>query len=275
MGVSLRGRDLGFLTIALRRRRLACSALVWLTAAPAAAQVEVDVRLEKSQYLAGEPVTVLVDVRNVGDEEVTYSTCDEDVRLAVPNATRRVVPDIFGCFSGGASGSTCSQGHPPRLLPGRTTTFTHLLKDYDLRPGHYTLNASGRAGVRWPGSYARTVPGAQFERRVSLIVTSASRRQLQAVFDPFLTGADDKDPVRRYRARAAIVETAPPFLEPLIARLAAEGTHGAVDALGRIASATSRAHLKNLFRTSRIRPWLHRRRWRCRAARGRARHSSR
>src|SRR3954471_13338315 len=218
--------------------------------APATAQVEVDVRLQKDHYLAGEPVIVSVDVRNVGDTALTYSPCNEQVRLDVPNATRRIVPNILGCSSGFGSGSSCGEGETPRLLPGRTKTFTHLLKDYDLRPGQYTLITSGTAGVRWPGNYGQIVAGAHFERSVSLIVTSATPRALHAVFDLFVTSADDKDPVQRYGARAAIVESAPPFLEPLIARFAEEGTPGAVDALGRLASAASRTHLKNLFRTS-------------------------
>src|SRR4051812_40280764 len=206
--------------------------------APAAAQVQIDVRLEKSHYVAGEPVIVYVDVRNVGDAALTYSACDEHVRLDVPNATRRSVPNIFGCSSSAlGSGSSCGEGDTPRLLPGRTKTFTHLLKDYDLRPGQYTLITSGKAGVRWPGNDGQIVAGAQFERSLSLIVTSATPRALQAAFDPIVTTADDKDPLQRYGARAAIVESAPPFLEPLIARFAEEGTPGAVDALGRLASA--------------------------------------
>ncbi len=43
-----------------------------LAASSASAQVAVDVRLEKTRHLAGEPVVVIVDIRNVGDEAVGY-----------------------------------------------------------------------------------------------------------------------------------------------------------------------------------------------------------
>src|SRR5262245_25877189 len=62
------------------RRVIFVCLLVVLAAPPARAQVEVDVRLEKARYLAGEPIVVLVEVRNAGDDTVEYSTCDRDVR---------------------------------------------------------------------------------------------------------------------------------------------------------------------------------------------------
>jgi hypothetical protein len=110
-------------------------------------QVQVDLRLDKARYLPGEPIVVVVDVRNVGDEAVGYSSCDGDVRLAVAGAERRVPPNIFGCFSGmGSGGFGCGVDHPPLLSPGQTTTFRYLLKEYDLMSGQYELTASGKAG---------------------------------------------------------------------------------------------------------------------------------
>jgi hypothetical protein len=109
------------------RRVVWCGLLLWLAGTPAMAQVQVDVRLDKPRYLVGEPVVVFVDVRNVGDEAVGYSTCDGDVRLEVIGARRRVPPNIHGCFSGIGSGYRCGVGHPPLLQPGQTTTFRYLL----------------------------------------------------------------------------------------------------------------------------------------------------
>ena len=63
------------------RKRLSCCVFFLLAATSAMAQVQVDVRLEKIRYLAGEPIVVLVDVRNVGRESVGYSECDGDVGL--------------------------------------------------------------------------------------------------------------------------------------------------------------------------------------------------
>ncbi|HEY7287823.1 MAG TPA: HEAT repeat domain-containing protein [Vicinamibacterales bacterium] len=251
------------------RRELSFCLLLLLAASSAFAQVHVDVRLEKNRYLAGEPIVLLVEVRNVGDEAVGYSTCDGDVRLEVAGVERRTSPNIFGCFSSILSGGGCGIDHPQLLQPGQTTTFRYLLRDYDLRPGQYQLSAFGKAGVRWkyypvyapnvpppsPPEHKETdpVPGAQFERRLSLAVVAATQRQLRDAFAPLVSDADGTDPVKRYQARAAIVESAPPFLEPLIARFAAEDPFGttAIDALGRIASRNSRLQLRKLARDAR------------------------
>ena len=250
------------------RRELSFCLLLLLAATSALAQVQVGVRLEKNRYLAGEPVVVLVEVRNVGDEAVGYSTCDGDVRLQVLGAARRVPPNIFGCFSGIGSGGGCVIDHPPLLQPSQATTFRYLLKDYDLRPGQYQLSASGKAGVRWkyyPGApnvlplplskHKETdpVPGAQFDQRLPLAIVAATQRELQEAFGLLVSDADGTDPVQRHHARVAIVESAPPFLEPLIARFAREDQFdtSAIDALGRIASTSSRTHLKNLVRSGR------------------------
>ena len=58
--------------------------------------------------------------------------------------------------------------------------------------------------------------------------------------------------MRRHHARAAIVESAPPFLESLIMRFATDDPFdgSAIGALGRIASTRSRTHLKSLLRRS-------------------------
>ena len=224
-----------------------CGLLLWLAGTPAMAQVQVDVRLDKPRYLVGEPVVVFVDVRNIGNEAVGYSTCNTNVRLEIVGAARRVAPNILGCFSGMGFGvgSGCGSHDGRSLQPGQITTFRYLLEEYDLRPGRYWLSASGKA-VRGP-------VGAEFARTVSLRVVAATERELRAAMAPLVSEADGGDTTRRHYARQAIVESAPPFLESLIARFAAENQDdtSAIEALGRIASIGSRTHLKELLRRSR------------------------
>ena len=210
------------------------------------AQVQVDVRLDKPRYLVGEPVVVFVDVHNVGDEAIGYSTCNTNVRLEIVGTARRVPPNILGCFSGMGFdvGGGCGSEDGRALQPGQTTTFRYLLKEYDLRPGRHWLSASGKA-VRGP-------VGAEFARTVSLRVVAGTERELRAAMAPLVADADGRDPTRRHDAREAIIESAPPFLESLIARFAAENPNdtAAIDALGRIASIDSRLHLKELLHSS-------------------------
>jgi hypothetical protein len=251
------------------RTIFSCGLLLVVTAGSAAAQVQVDVRLEKTRYLAGEPIVLIVDVRNVGDEPVGYSIGDGNVRMTVGGVQRRVPPNIFGCSYGMGSGIGGGfVDHPPLLPPGQSTSFRYLLKEYDLKPGQYELTAAGRAGVRWkyypviagpnvppppPPRHRETdpVPGAEFDRTLALSVVAANEDELKAVLAPILAAADGSDPLTRYDARAALIESAPPFLVSVIARFAAEEQYGfsAIGALGRMGTAGSRAHLKNLFRT--------------------------
>ncbi|HXG90368.1 MAG TPA: HEAT repeat domain-containing protein [Vicinamibacterales bacterium] len=70
-------------------------------------------------------------------------------------------------------------------------------------------------------------------------------------FAPLVMDADGADLARRYQARAAIIESAPAFLDSLIGRFAAEsqGDWSAIEALGRLATGTSRMYLRALFRS--------------------------
>jgi hypothetical protein len=252
------------------RKILPCCLLLLLSAGSVAAQVQLDVRLEKTRYLAGEPIVLVVDVLNVGDEPVAYSVGDGAVSLTIAGVQRRVLTNIFGCFSGTGSGSGASTvSHPPLLPPGQSTSFRYLLRDYDLKPGSYELTAAGRAGLRWkyypvlvtpntppqpPPKHRETdpVPGAEFKRSLVFNVAAATEEELKAVLLPLLAAADGSDPLKRYEARAALIESAPPFLVSVIARFAAEDRYNplAIEALGRMATPASRAHLKDLWRTA-------------------------
>jgi HEAT repeat protein len=91
--------------------------------------------------------------------------------------------------------------------------------------------------------------GSQFERSLSLNVVAGSDTELRDAYGAFVADVDAADPTRRHNARAAISESAPRFLESMIARFAAEDPSDwtAIDALGRLATTESRAQLRNLF----------------------------
>ena len=176
-------------------------------------------------------------------------------------------------------GSSGGPDHPPMLPPGQSTSFTYLLQQYDLKPGRYELTAAGKAGVVWkyyggprsgndppppPPKHKETDPvaGAEFERTVTFTVTATTEDELRAVLSPLVADADlvpagdGSKMVKRLEARAALIESAPPFLVSVIARFAAEDQYNngpAIEALGRMASAESRAHLKSPLRAGNAR----------------------
>jgi hypothetical protein len=132
----------------------------------------------ESAYLAGEPIVVVFDVRNVGDAPIIYELCHADVRLIVSGVEPRTPPRIHACGTGfGVSGGGCGGSHPPRLLPGQSKMSRHLLKAYDLPPGRHQLIASGQAGVRRNDHTA--VPGAKFEQTLPFEVIAASDAELR------------------------------------------------------------------------------------------------
>lgn len=230
-------------------------------------QVDVSAKLDRSEYLVGEPVFVIVEVRNVGSEGIGYSNCDGHADLTVPGAQRKQTPNLHGCFGGeGGGGGGCGLYDPPLLLPGKAVFFRYLLKGYRLESGEYDLHASGRAGVRWFFGAGRSrsdvsdrkegdpVEGAMFDVWLRLIVRKGTEDQLRRRYARYVDEATNSygmaAPSRD--AREAIAEMAPPFLEKTILSFADQPeTSGlAVEGLRQIPTEASRADLVGLFEKS-------------------------
>ncbi len=235
-----------------------------LIGSPALAQVEVRTSDLRPTYLQGEPIVVTVEVTNVGVDPIAYSDCDARVTFDVLDTTRRVPPNLLGCFSGEVGGGGCALADGPQITKGQRTSFHYLLEGYSLSPGRYRAKIAGRAGVRWgwaidysapplptpPGHQPNEpVPGALFNRILTFEVVAASQKELEGALAPYLVDATSADPQRRYQAQSAIVESAPPFLAAMVARFANDrsGATGAIDALRRMNTPESRRHLKRLY----------------------------
>ncbi|RPJ64403.1 MAG: hypothetical protein EHM23_00555 [Acidobacteria bacterium] len=243
-------------------------ALVVLIATPLFAEVEVEVRTLKSEYLIGEPVFVIVEVKNTGREPVGYSYCDGRVTLSVRHGASRKVPRLDGCFTGRFGGGGCAVDHPPILTPGASTTFEYLLRGYELDSGDYELRVFGKAGVRRtyypvdheelpvsppsPHPEGDAVQGQDFDAALKLTLRPATEAELRQAFAPFVSAAHSRDVERRLRAREAIAEMAPAFLEDTIAAFAGDpdAPGSAIDALARINTPESRRALVKLFNKS-------------------------
>jgi hypothetical protein len=193
-------------------------------------QVQVELRTNQATYLTGEPIFVVVDVKNIGPERVGYSASNGHADLTVPGGRKKEVPNLFGCFTGFGEGYGGGVFDPPLMKPGQTVSTWYLLKGYNLRAGDYILHASGKAGVQ---NYTTDpVAGQMFESSLKLTVEDATEAQLRQRYAPYVADAEGWDMERRARAREAIAEMAPPFLEktilsfadqPETARLAVEG----------------------------------------------------
>lgn len=201
-----------------------------LIATPALAQVEVGVRTEKASYLAGEPVFIVVDIKNVGDEPIGYDggTLRSPLTFVVPNGTRKPVKSLSACggpVTGGASGML---NHPPLLKPGAQTSRRYLLRGYRLTPGSYEVRVSGHADVRWkhyptlPSGLPAAPPkhkdndpveGAVVDKTLPLVIVAGSQSELEGAYKPYAAVAMEVYSQRGSQAAQAIFEMAPPFLE--------------------------------------------------------------
>ena len=98
-----------------------------LLSTPALAKVEVGIRTEKVSYLAGEPVFILVDIRNVGDQPMAYGAGTTNrLTFVVANGRQKPVKSLSPCggpVTGNAAGGVM---HPPVLKPGAQTTERYL-----------------------------------------------------------------------------------------------------------------------------------------------------
>jgi hypothetical protein len=244
---------------------------ICLLAGPAWAQVEVQVRTEKPQFLAGEPIFVIVEVKNVGTEQVAYNgaSVKPPPELSVRNGERRVIKGLTGCGSGsGVGGGFGVTDHPPMLQPGKSTTFRYLLRGYRLKPGTYELHVSGTVDVAWrEPSFVQTgtprpaftrsvtepVEGANIDRTLALTITAASEEALRAAYVPYVAAAAESFSRGGNQAVDGILEMAPAFLEPEIRTLVKRRGHergfayAAAQALAEIDTPSSRAELIDWF----------------------------
>ncbi|MFI5247382.1 MAG: HEAT repeat domain-containing protein [Nitrospirales bacterium] len=256
------------ITTQLRRPRLiillqTCLVLAVLSPIPARGQVRVTVQASKPQYLAGEPIFLVVKVMNVGSESLGYSYGDGRVDLKVRNGVLRKTPRLRGCFVGEGGGIGSGATHPPQFKPGESVSFQYLLRGYELEPGEIEVDISGKAGVRWTyPSLARPnaalpahlptdpVDGREFDTRVKVtLVKPSNERELRRVLAPLIAESLSSEPDRRFRAREALSEVAPVFLEKTFAGFARdpESSGSAIAVLARINTPESRKTLRSLF----------------------------
>ena len=243
--------------------RLFCLALITLSlAADAFCQVSVSARLTKAVYLEGEPVEVTVKITNVGSDAVAYERGSGEVALEVQGQDkRRAPPNIWGCSLGEGSGGGIGSGgdHPPLLQPAASVEFKHLLRDYQLHSGRYTLRAFGQVGIQWnpygndraaPKVHeADAVPGTKFDQTLALKIRAGSSSALRRAYEPYLATLRVGSPDRIYEAQDAISEMAPAFLEKTILGFAnhEDGVEFAIRGLSRIDTAEARNDMVGLF----------------------------
>jgi hypothetical protein len=247
--------------------------LAALLSQASAAQVATSIRMSKQEYLAGEPIVMLIEVKNIGSDTVAYDGgCDFGIKMSIAGVQPKPSFSNEGCFVGHGQGGSCGgEDHPPGLTSGQSVLFKRLLTGYRLGPGSYTLQASGMAPMRWwlfpttdpKHSPKYPVDGAHFSGEVDFQVRAGSEDELKEAFAPWMEEAESPkftehtasiadatvrdDPAL---ARRAIAETAPPFLEDFVLKFAKKDFGFTIATLRNMNTSSSRRALVDLYEES-------------------------
>lgn len=228
---------------------------VWPPACFAAQAVQGRFYPEKQTYLVGEPVFVVVEVANAGEQAVTivsgstFGGCAQvegfGVEVSGSDPVRHWPP---GC-GGGVAGS-CSSGLV-ELHPGATNKRRLLLNEwYRLeQPGEHEVWLRGQ--VRFGAAGEPILREAHaFESRFSIVLAASEQAELQAAYQPLVKDLNSENFNRRVEALVAITELAPPFLEETILELTRSADSFAVgraiEGLKRLNTPGARAALAEL-----------------------------
>jgi len=196
--------------------------LTFLTAATLSAQdVKARFTTEKSTYLIGEPVYVVLSVSNTSNDAIwvgfgpTNMFC-QNFFIEVPGADS--AREQWGCGIAASCGSSLWE-----VAPGKTTAVRQLLnREFRLqRPGAYVVRVHTAITVRSQNLFT-SPPLDEFKvsDNLTIEVQLGVEGQLQDAFQPIVKELARTDLKRRGEAAGAIIETAPPFLEDVLIALA-------------------------------------------------------
>lgn len=197
--------------------------LTLLNATTLSAQaVEARFTTEKANYLAGEPVFLVLTVSNQGSESIWLDFKSPDLSKLVCNDFAVEIPgaesahEQWGCGFAGSCGRGLRE-----VPPGKSVSVRHLVnREFRLRPGTHMVHAHTLIVVH----NQNLLDSSQVEQfavsdTLKVAVQRSSQDQLKAAFQPIVAELNSPDPMRRREAAGAITELAPPFLEDILIEL--------------------------------------------------------
>jgi hypothetical protein len=227
-----------------------------LLGAPLAMAQSVDARFstEKSNYLVGEPLFVILTVSNKTGETIWLDIQPPDLAafrcdtfaIEVPGASP--AEDQWGC---GVAGS-CLRGLR-EVLPHKNIILRQLVnQQFRLQAGAYSIRAQTTIVVHNQDLLdSSKVEQVNAFDTLQVRVQRGSQNELEAAFGPIVTQLNDSDLMQRASAAAAITELAPPFLEDLLIALTnTEFSSSAVVALRKADTPKTRAALAHIATSS-------------------------
>jgi hypothetical protein len=190
---------------------------VALLSAPwAVAQIEGSFYPEKTTYLIGEPIFVILKIVNASKQAgwVSFKGIDSacQIKLEVPGA--KSTRESWGCGIGG----DCLQGSAG-IQPGQVDSTRHLLNhDFFLdQAGKYEVRGTARIGLRETDRFdSPEISEIEVSNTFKISLVNGNESKLRAAFAPLVAQLASQDFKARAEAVAAITDTAPPFLENVL-----------------------------------------------------------
>lgn len=220
--------------------------------------VQASLILEKQQFLIGEPVMLILRVRNTGTAPISLSASDPYGKCShyqiffdpkEPGHEPRFGPpcgplfqlEEFSCLTGGLNVEPGQEGEQ-RVLLNRFRSFT--------QPGTYTIKAT-RGLNYFQTSDSSHQPTGQVSATFTVeMVAPHSSDDLKAAFSPYLKDLRANSYERRHQAATAVATLAAPFLEPTLLRMLSlpDLQADAIGGLRHINTQTARAALFDFVR---------------------------
>jgi hypothetical protein len=207
------------------RQCLFAALLIFLLASTASAQLEGRLYLDKNEYMAGGPVYLRFDLKNIGTEPLqvvtgnSYSFCG-GYRIEMSSEP---FPDTSSCAPLG-SGRSCIIGGWV-IQPGETRQDKVLLNyEHDLSKADvYSIRASRILKYGPPGAGLANSPSSlqiKVEGQLDIRVEVGKPENLAAIIQPYVEDLLSKDEEHQREAARVIGSLAPPFLEDTIISMA-------------------------------------------------------
>jgi hypothetical protein len=209
---------------------------------------------EKKEYIAGEPIFVILELTNPSSAppiQTTINECAIFTRFEAPTAPKPDGVSLYGCAPVGSAGS-CG-GTWTQLLPGERRKIRFLLKGpFRLdSPGVYPIRAWHLVDIHQENEIPQKVVTQEINSAFEVSLRQGDPAQLAAAYAPVLRNLRSTSDIEKFAAVSAITQYAPAFLEEVIMGLADNAQTAAlsIPGLQRMGTMRAKEKLAELART--------------------------
>lgn len=214
---------------------------------------------ERQEYVVGEPIVIVLEVKNGTSHEVEMveDGCDwmDPTEFEVTNAPIVSKVSLFGCAPPDLTAVDCLIG-AQEIRAGKTLRKKFLLNEPDdtqfdvSSPGTYHLIVKKKVTIDGQGGFDDVIATIDAENEFDILVREPADGELQSRYAPYLKELSSPDIETQELAAQALTQNPPKFLEPVILSMAEtrkdDVRFPSVNGLKRLATPAARAKLIDL-----------------------------